>query len=84
MSNTTVQTAIEELEFKHGDAIKLRWEVGFHARGMGRGDFAVICNWDKREHPVVIVKCPTKEIAEHIVDTHNEHQSVITTEGIKR
>ena len=73
MSNTEVQTAaIEEIEFKQGPAINQRWELGFHDQGMGRGDFAVICNWEKREFPVVIVKCPTKEIAEHIVDTHNE------------
>lgn len=66
-----VQKAIAEIEFKQGPALTCEWSVGFHDRGHGHGDFAVICDWEEGEWPIVIVRCPTKEIADHIVETHN-------------
>ncbi len=49
------------------EALQSEWAIGFHDRGMGRGDFAVI----EKDTEVVIVKCPYREIAEHITSIHN-------------
>jgi hypothetical protein len=65
------QDALDRLEFMTGEVMLLRWDIGFNDRGLGHGDFAVICQWPKQEFPVVVVQCPTREVAEHIVNTHN-------------
>ena len=47
--------------------IEKEWAVGFKDRGHGHGDFAVIV----ADTTKVVVKCPSHEIAEHIVEAHN-------------
>ena len=49
------------------EALQSEWAIGFHDRGMGRGDYAVI----EKDTEVVIIKCPYREIAEHITSIHN-------------
>ncbi len=44
-----------------------RWVVGFHDRGHGHGDFAVIVEGSEE----LIVKAPSREVAEHIATAHN-------------
>lgn len=59
-----------------------RWTVGFHDRGMGRGDFGVILENDdfdwsqwKSEHDCYlknfVIKCPLESIAQKIAQDHN-------------
>ena len=43
------------------------WAVGFNDRGMGHGDYAVIVAGTDND---VVVKCPSREVAEHIVAAH--------------
>lgn len=53
---------------KECDAIlKKKWYIGFKDRGMGHGDFAVITKKN-----LVVVECPTREIADHICKLHND------------
>jgi hypothetical protein len=47
-----------------------KWEVGYNDRGHGHGDFAVVATYKGKT--IVIVECPHKTIAEHIVETHNK------------
>ncbi len=48
------------------EILKDKWTLGFKDRGLGYGDYAVMM--DKE----VLVKCPSKEVAEHIIDLHNK------------
>lgn len=65
------QDALDEFEFAQGPMLELQWDIGFNDRGHGHGDYAVICLWEKRLAPFVVVKCPCRAVAEHIVTTHN-------------
>jgi hypothetical protein len=43
------------------------WTLGYKDRGLGNGDWAVMTDDD-----LLIVECPCKDIAEHIIKLHNE------------
>lgn len=48
------------------DLLKTKWILAFRDRGLGHGDYAVtIPNQD------LVVECPSKEVANHIVKLHN-------------
>jgi hypothetical protein len=56
-----------------------RWALAFKDRGMGHGDFAVIeersednCP-DHGMPPTLIVECGSRELAESIIQAHNQH-----------
>lgn len=46
-----------------------RWVVGFKDRGHGHGDFAVLVE----ETEELVVEAFSREVAEHIVSTHNTY-----------
>ncbi len=53
-----------------------KWVVGFYDRGHGHGDYAVIVD-DGTAGGEALVKCPSREVAEHIVAAHrlvSEHR----------
>jgi len=45
-----------------------KWELGWKWRGLGHGDYGIIT-----EDQVLILPCPSKEIAEHIITLHNNN-----------
>ena len=49
---------------------KQDWFVGLRDRGMGRGDFAVMTKFNGKD--ILVVECPCREIADHIVNIHNQ------------
>ncbi len=55
------------------DLLMKRWAVGYKDRGLGHGDFAIIT-----EDDILVIECPSQDVAEHIVDLHNR---TLTTEG---
>lgn len=59
---------VKELRKRLKAVMKRKWVAGFHNRGMGRGDFAVMAKFNGRN--IVVVKCPCREIADHIVQIH--------------
>ena len=68
---------VQEWEEHQKQILASEWTVGFHDRGMGHGDFGVILEQTTEEieslaAPIVVVKCETKELAEHIALAHNE------------
>ena len=67
-----IKEVFEKYSFLQSEALDLEWQVGFRDRGIGRGDHAVICNWKGQKEPTLIVECPCREIAEHIVNVHNQ------------
>ena len=48
------------------DILNSKWEVGFKDRGHGNGDYGIMIN------EKLIIECPSKEIAVHIIELHNE------------
>lgn len=48
------------------EMIKLPWSLGFKDRGHGHWDFAIMVD------EVLIIECPSQEIAEHIIKLHNK------------
>ena len=50
------------------DIIKTKWELGYYDRGMGRGSFGILAENTK----IVIIPELNKELAEHIINSHNE------------
>lgn len=53
------------------------WAIGFNDRGLGHGDYAVILT-DKESE--VVVKCPSREVAEHILAGHKLAQAHVGLE----
>lgn len=51
----------------HQEIQDSEWIVGVSNRGHGHGDYAVIVKGPSKE---VVVKCSSREIAEHIVGAH--------------
>ena len=47
------------------EMIEAPWSLGFKNRGYGYGDFAVMVD------EILVVECPSKEVAEHIIELHN-------------
>jgi len=48
------------------DLLKTKWVLAFRDRGLGHGDYAIMTpNQD------LVVECPSKEVANHIVELHN-------------
>ena len=47
---------------------KNRWRLGFKDRGLGHGDWAVIVKVSRKD--IVVVECPCRAIAEHIIESH--------------
>ncbi len=62
---TTLEALIADEAKRTAAILSAKWGVGFHDRGHGHGDYAVIT-----VAGVLVVKCE-KEIAEHIVALHN-------------
>ena len=50
------------------DIIKTKWELGYYDRGMGRGSFGILAENTK----IVIIPELNKDLAEHIINSHNE------------
>ncbi len=50
-----------------GIDIGLKWELGFHDRFMGHGDYGIITGKGK-----LLVPAIDKELAEHIIKVHND------------
>ena len=51
------------------ESMTLEWSVGFHDRGMGRGDFGVIV----KSTEALLFECgPLKNLADHLVKVHND------------
>ncbi len=49
-----------------------RWAVGFNDRGHGHGDFSVVvASTTEAGTAEVVVKCPSQEVAEHIMELQN-------------
>lgn len=48
------------------EVIKSPWSLGFKDRGLGHGDYAIMI--DK----MIVVKCPSYEVAKHILELHNK------------
>jgi hypothetical protein len=57
----------EEIAAEISKVLTLEWKVGFHDRGLGRGDYAVIAAED-----LVVVECPDHNFAQHICEVHNK------------
>ena len=47
--------------------VNSRWAIGFHDRGHGHGDYAVLLE----ETGDLVAKVCTQELAEHLVEVHN-------------
>ncbi len=54
---------------KQARLLHCRWEVAFKDRGMGHGDFGVMT-----ETGELVVECPSRDIAGHIVSIHNAYR----------
>lgn len=54
--------------------LNLPWTVGYHDRGLGRGDFAVLV----KSTGALVVECPDLRTARRIVRDHN--RSLISAE----
>lgn len=65
-----LEHALKEHEEKLKRQLFCRWTLGFKDRGMGHGDWAVVTTGEVGKLEV-IVECPNKEIAEHIIELHN-------------
>ena len=65
-----VADAPQELNKRLKVVMKRKWFVGFNDRGIGHGDFAVMVKF--KGSNIIVVQCPCREIADHIVRTHNE------------
>ena len=67
-------TLAEAALAKHKKSVRAllgaKWSVGFKDRGLGHGDFAVLTKIGE-----LVVECPNKEIANHIVRLHNSDLS---------
>jgi hypothetical protein len=50
------------------DTLHKKWTLGFKDRGLGHGDYAVVTVKN-----ALVVECPNKEIAEHIIEIHNAY-----------
>jgi hypothetical protein len=65
----TLQSYIEEAEKAIKDMISKKWALGFKDRGHGHGDFGIVVD---EESGGMVVECPNRELAEHIISIHNE------------
>ena len=45
--------------------LKKVWNLGFKDRGLGHGDYVVLCGTE------LIIECGSKNLAEHIINLHN-------------
>jgi hypothetical protein len=63
---------VKELGNRIKSVMKRKWFVGFHDRGMGHGDFAVLARFKGRD--IVVVKCPCREIADYICKLHEDQR----------
>jgi len=55
--------------------LKTKWTLGFKDRGLGRGDFAVVT-----PDQDLVIECPSKEVANHIIELHNKSLEKPATE----
>ena len=65
------------LELEDGfadDFRKTKWTIGFKDRGLGHGDFAVMASAQD-----VVVECPSREVANHIIELHNKSLGVVVS-----
>jgi hypothetical protein len=69
--NEWMKSVIAQYQKEQEAILSPLWAVGFKDRGLGRGDYAVIIEGTTK----VVVECPSKEIAEHIVALHNKEHS---------
>ena len=59
---------LKEYDEKQNRLLSAKWAIGFKDRGHGHGDYGVIT-----ENKELIVECPGREIAEHIIKVHNKN-----------
>lgn len=69
VKNISVEQYLKEKETELFIMLDKTWALGFKDRGHGHGDFAVI-TLDTEEE--LVVKCSSKELAEHIIKVHND------------
>ena len=67
--STFMEDYDKEYDRRFEALLKAKWSLGFKDRGMGHGDFAVVTKALKRD--ILIVECPNRAIAEHIIEAHN-------------
>jgi len=53
------------------DVLSVKWAVGFKDRGLGHGDYSAIT-----EGGALVVECPDRAVAEHVVKIHNQQLEV--------
>lgn len=59
----------DEIDRRMKHVLTVPWSVGFHDRGMGHGDYAVLA--EGHSPPVVECGADGAGLAEHIVKAHN-------------
>ena len=69
--------AVKKWEEDQKRIMESEWAVGFKDRGHGHGDYAAIVKQTEKELeefavPILVCECHTRELAEHIVNLHNE------------
>ena len=57
------------------DILNKKWSLGYKDRGHGHGDFAVLTVEDD-----LIVECPNREVAQHIINLHNRELTAEVSE----
>lgn len=68
-----ISDAVKAYEAELKRRLEGKWAVGFMDRGHGHGSFAVILEEDEvATEENFCLKCQDQEMAEHIVELHNE------------
>lgn len=49
------------------EILKTKWALASRNRGIGREDFAIIT-----PDQDLVIECPSKEVADHIIELHNK------------
>ena len=47
--------------------LEVEWDLGFKDRGMDHGDYSIMA----KKNNQLIIECPNRPIAEHIIQLHN-------------
>jgi len=60
--------------------LEKKWALGWKDRGLGHGDWAVIIEDAVETAEHLVVECKTKELAEHIINLHNQSLNKTTVQ----
>ena len=63
-----MQDTLEWYDNQQKEVLLPDWALAFRDRGMGHGDFGVVV---KDKDDKLVLECPSREVAEHIVEIHN-------------